>query len=109
MRRREFGGIAAWPVGAKAQPAVKVWRVGFLTPRSRPSPTDHDGFSDAFMLGMSDLSYSEGKNLLVEWRYANGDYKRLAGFATELVEFNPAVIVTYGPAAARILKGTAHR
>ena len=115
MTRREFltliGGASAaslsWPpFAARAQQTGKVWRIGFLTPRSRPSPPAHDSFSDAFLRGMSDLGYGEGKNLFVEWRYADGDYKRLAGFATELVGMNPPVIVTYGTAAARVLQGT---
>jgi hypothetical protein len=54
-------------------------------PRSRPIPPSHDVFSDAFLQGMRDLGYSEGKNLTVEWRYADGGYKRLAGFGSELV------------------------
>jgi putative tryptophan/tyrosine transport system substrate-binding protein len=110
MRRRAFiaglGSATVWPLRAKAQQAAKVWRIGFLTPRSRPTPPEHDTFSDAFIHGMSDLGYSDGKNLLVEWRYADGDYKRLTGFANELVEMNLPVIVTYGTAAARVLQGT---
>src|SRR5712671_5403717 len=103
MRRREFitllgGAVAAGPIAARAQQDSKSWRIGFLTPRSRPSPPDRDTFSDAFMQGMSDLGYSEGKNLAVEWRYADGDYKRLTGFATELAGMNLPVIVTYGTA-----------
>jgi putative ABC transport system substrate-binding protein len=110
MKRREFitmvgGAAAAWPLDVPAQPASKVWRIGFLTPRSRPSPPDRDTFSDAFMQGMSDLGYSEGTNLAVEWRYADGDYKRLSGFATELAGMNLPVIVAYGTAAARVLQG----
>jgi putative tryptophan/tyrosine transport system substrate-binding protein len=110
MKRREFiaglGGVAAWPAVAPAQQAGKVWRIGFLTPRSRPAPTGHDAFSDAFIQGMNELGYSEGKNLVVEWRYADGDYTRLAGFADELVGMNLPVIVTYGTAAARVLQKT---
>jgi putative tryptophan/tyrosine transport system substrate-binding protein len=110
MKRREFiaglGGVAAWPAVAPAQQAGKVWRIGFLTPRSRPAPTGHDAFSDAFIQGMNELGYSEGKNLVVEWRYADGDYTRLAGFADELVGMNLPVIVTYGTAAARVLQET---
>jgi putative tryptophan/tyrosine transport system substrate-binding protein len=110
MRRRNFimllGGAAAWPLTARAQQDSRVWRIGFLTPRSRPSPPDRDTFSDAFMQGMSALGYSEGRNLVVEWRYAEGDYKKLTGFATELAGMNPPVIVTYGTAAARVLQGT---
>jgi putative ABC transport system substrate-binding protein len=56
------------------------------------------------MQGMSDLGYQEGKNLVVEWRYADGDYQRLTGFANELIAMNPPVIVTYGTAAAQVLQ-----
>jgi putative tryptophan/tyrosine transport system substrate-binding protein len=114
MHRRELMtllGIAtatslSWQHPARAQQPDRIRRIGFLTPRSRPSQVDHDAFSAAFLKGMSDLGYGEGKNLLVEWRYADGDYKRLAGFATELVGMNLAVIVTYGTAAARVLQAT---
>jgi putative tryptophan/tyrosine transport system substrate-binding protein len=61
-------------------------------------------FSTAFVTGMRDLGYRGGENLIVEWRYAAGDYKRLAGFAAELVALNLPVIVTYGTAAAKALK-----
>ena len=110
MRRREFiplvGGAAIWTLAARAQQASKIWHIGFLTPRSRPIPPAHDAFSDAFIRGMNELGYSEGKNLVVEWRYADGDYARLTGFADELVEMNLPVIVTYGTAAARVLQKT---
>jgi putative tryptophan/tyrosine transport system substrate-binding protein len=110
LKRRDFisllGGAAAWPVAARAQQARKVWRIGFLTPRSRPSPPGHDAFSDAFIEGMRVLGYSEGDNLVVEWRYTDGDYGRLTSFANELVGMNLPVIVTYGTAAARVLQKT---
>jgi ABC transporter substrate binding protein len=67
-------------------------------------PAAHDAFSDAFVEGMSNLGYNEGRNLVVEWRYADGDYTRLSGFANELVGMNLSVIVTYGTAAARELQ-----
>ncbi len=109
MKRREFiafvgGAPALLPFAAWAQPALPGWRIGFLTPRSHPRPPDHDAFSDAFLDGMGRLGYGEGKNLIVEWRYADGDYSRLAEFANELVGMNPPVIVTYGTAAARVLQ-----
>ena len=110
MRRREFisllGGAAVWPHAAWAQQAGTGWRIGFLTPRSHPSPPGHDAYSDAFIEGMSNLGYSEGKNLVIEWRYADGDYTRLTGFANELVGMNLPIIVTYGTAAARVLQKT---
>jgi putative ABC transport system substrate-binding protein len=53
---------------------------------------------------MSELGYVVGKNLIVEWRYADGDYPRLTNFANELVGMNLPVIVTYGTAAVRALQ-----
>jgi putative tryptophan/tyrosine transport system substrate-binding protein len=97
-------GVLSAPICVFAQ-QPKIWRIGFLTPRSRPTPPDHDAFSDAFIQGLSELGYSEGKNLVVEWRYAEGDYKRLADFAAELIRMDLPVIVTYGTASAKILKG----
>src|SRR6516225_6796133 len=111
MRRRAFitllgSAAAAWPLAGRAQQAERIYRIGFLTPRSYPGPTGHDAFSDAFIDGMNKLGYNEGRNLAVEWRYAAGDYTRLTGFASELVGMNLPVIVTYGTAAARVLQKT---
>jgi putative ABC transport system substrate-binding protein len=53
---------------------------------------------------MRALGYVEGKNLVVEWRYADGNYKRLTDLATELARMDLDVIVTYGTAAAQALK-----
>src|SRR6516225_8940837 len=109
MRRREFitligMTVATWPRAAPAQQPGALVRVGFLTPRSQPTASAPDAFSDAFVAGMSSLGYSEGRNLVIAWRYANGDYAQLARFANELVDMNPRVIVTYGTAAARVLQ-----
>jgi len=65
-------------------------------------PPDHDSFSEAFIQGMRDLGYLDGKNLLIEWRY--GGYKSLPELAAELTGMNLEVIVTYGTAAAQALK-----
>jgi len=106
MRRRALTvGLLAWPVAAQAQ-APGSWRIGFLTPRAQPITPHRDSFSDSFVRGMSDLGYVEGRNLTIDWRYADGDYQRLAGFAAELVATNPPVIVTYGTAAAKALKAS---
>jgi putative ABC transport system substrate-binding protein len=109
MRRRYFitligGAVAALQLTVHAQPSDKVWHIGFLTPRMRPTAPDGDAFSAAFVRGVTDLGYSEGKNLVIEWRYADGDNSRLAGFANELVGMNLPVIVAYGTAAARVLQ-----
>jgi putative ABC transport system substrate-binding protein len=97
-------GAAASPVAALAQAQAKARRIGFLAPRSRPSPPDRDAFSDAFMQGMRELGYVEGKNVVIEWRYANGNCKNLPDLAAELARMDLEVIVTYGTAAAQALK-----
>jgi hypothetical protein len=68
-------GAAAAPVAALAQAQAKARRIGFLTPRSRPSPPDRDAFSDAFIQGMRELGYVEAKNVVIQWRHARGNYK----------------------------------
>src|SRR6266508_1504430 len=78
-----------------AQPRAKVWRVGFLTPQRRPDSLQHGIFA-AFLGGMRELGYLEGKNLMVEWRFADGRYERLVGLAAELVRVGVDVIVTLG-------------
>ena len=93
MKRREFiaalgGAATALPFAATAQQRTSLRRIGFLTPRAHPVPPAHDAFSDAFVDGMNRLGYAEGKNLVVEWRYADGDYARLADLAKELVAMN---------------------
>jgi putative ABC transport system substrate-binding protein len=76
-------------------------RVGFLTPRSRPITPNHDAFSDAFTTGMRERGYVEGRNLIVEWRYVDGQYAGLSDLAADLVRLNVEVIVAYGTAAVQ--------
>src|SRR5262245_35114047 len=96
MRRREFitllGGAAAWPLAATAQQTAGMVRVGYLgfSTAVQTSPR-----RNAFLAGLRDLGYVEGKNLQIEFRYADGDNDLLAGFAAELVRLNVDVIVTY--------------
>ena len=100
-----LGAGATWAArGTHAEAQTKVRRIGFLTPRTRPSPPDRDAFSDAFMQGMHELGYVEGRNLIVEWRYADGNYKDLPNLAVQLAHMNLEVIVTYRTAAAQALK-----
>lgn len=86
-------GALAMPFGAFAQQQGKVWRVGFLSPRSRPTSSTPDVYG-AFMQEMGKLGYVEGKNLVIEWRFAEGKYERLASLAAELVQSRVDVIVT---------------
>ena len=103
MKRREFiallgGAAAAWPLAAGAQSTRGV-RVGFL----RQAGPDDKHF-EAFRSGLRAAGYVEGRNIVIEQRYAGGAYERLSQLATELVRSNVDVIVVDGTAAAKACK-----
>jgi putative tryptophan/tyrosine transport system substrate-binding protein len=97
MRRREvitfLCGAAAWPLAARAQRTAKVARIGFL---GATTPSSLEGRLNRFRAGLRDLGYIEGQNLLIDFRWAEGNYARLEEFAVELVRLNVDVIVTHG-------------
>ena len=86
MKRREFitllgGGTVAWPIVARAQqPAMPV--VGFL---SSLSPSELTFVMPAFHQGLNAASFVEGRNIVIEYRWAEGHYDRLPALAAELV------------------------
>ena len=86
-----------------AQPA-KVSRIGLLTLRSRSTPTNPEPFYDAFTQAMRELGYIEGKNLLIESRFADGKSERLPALAAELISLKPDVIVTHATNATEVLR-----
>jgi putative ABC transport system substrate-binding protein len=91
-------GALACSLASFAQQQGKVWRVGFLSQALRPASLGsytHGAFSD----GMRELGYVVGKNLVIEWRFADNNYERLPDLAAELVRLKVDVIVTAGPAA----------
>jgi putative ABC transport system substrate-binding protein len=99
-------GALAAPFASFGQQQGKVWRVGFLAPRRPDSPAT-DVYA-GFQRGMRELGYIEGKNLVIEWRYADGALDRLPKLAAELVQLKVDVIVTSGtPAAIAVQKATA--
>lgn len=94
--------LSAWlfALGAsvQAQQAAKIPRIGFLFIGSKDQP-----HLEKFRQGMRDLGYVEGKNILVEYRYAEGNADAVPGLAAELVALNLDVILATTPAANRAL------
>lgn len=94
VRRRQFlnaaGVLLAAPLASFAQRPDKIWRVGFLSPASRQAIFDRIG---GFVLGLRELGYVEGKNIVIEWRFAEGRYERLPDLAAELVQLRVDLIV----------------
>ena len=86
-----------------AQQGGRIYRIGFLGVRSRSTPSNPDTYYDAFLQGMRDLGYVEGKNLVIEWRFADGKTERLPGLAAELVKSNSEVLVTHSTPGAQVL------
>ncbi len=98
MERRTFltviaGGLLAAPVAAEAQPAGKVYRVGYLAAGSR-SDSQSQRSLDAFRQGLRELGYVEGQSIAIEYRWAEWKYERLPDLAAELVRLKVDVIVT---------------
>ena len=87
---------------AEAQQPKEVPRIGYLTADSRSAGADVRAV--AFRQGLRELGYVEGKNIIIEWRSAEGKLDRLHAFATELVRLKVDVIVTGGPTATRPVK-----
>ena len=97
MPRRTFmviiaGGLVAAPLAAETQPAGKVARIGFLG--LNPGANLH--LRGAFLQGLRDLGYVEGRNVVIEYRSAEGKLERLSALAAELVALKVDVIVTGG-------------
>ena len=86
---------------AEAQQPAKVPRIGFLIGASAPSVA---ASLDAFRHGLRELGYMEGKNIFIEWRFAEGKSDRLPSLAGELVRLKVDVIVTAGPQPTRSAK-----
>jgi putative ABC transport system substrate-binding protein len=86
---------------AKAQQTANVPRIGYLSGSSLAALATR---IEAFRQGLRDLGYVEGKNIVIEWRDANGNFDRLRELAAELVRLKVDAIISPGPAVTRPLK-----
>ena len=113
IQNRKLVGIIAFVVtfvmcgvAALAQQPAKVPRIGFL---GATSPSTISARIEAFRQGLRELGYVEGKNIVIEYRWAEGNFARLPDLAGELVRLNVDVIVTAGPMDTRTAKEATSR
>jgi putative ABC transport system substrate-binding protein len=95
------GVLLAAPVAAQVQPAGRMWRIGWLSP---PSAEAGAAELDALREGLRELNYVEGRNIVIEARWADADQTRLPGLARALVELGVDVICTAGTPATLAAK-----
>ena len=104
MRRREFirllgGAAVAWPLASSAQ--SKIARIGFM---GNSTAALEANLVDAFREGLREHGYEEGRNIAIEYRWADGKYERFPALVTELIAAKVDVIVTAGTPAALAMK-----
>jgi putative tryptophan/tyrosine transport system substrate-binding protein len=105
MRRRDFikvlGGAAVWPLTAYAQKVGRTYRIGIL----EPIPAAQNAANlDALRKGLRDLGYIEGRNLVIEYRSADGRAERFPELASELVGLGVDLLVARGTPATTAAK-----
>ena len=92
LRRWAIVALAAsaLSLATAAQDTPRAYRIGFLVPRSQ---ANFEARTEAFRAGLRELGYVEGKNLTIEWRFADGDYERLPALASELIRSKVDLLV----------------
>jgi putative tryptophan/tyrosine transport system substrate-binding protein len=88
-------------VVTEAQQPTKIPRIGYLTAAGQPGMASR---TETFRQGLRDLGYVEGKNIVVEWRFADGKADQLPGLVAELIALKVDLIVSAGPGVTRVAK-----
>jgi putative tryptophan/tyrosine transport system substrate-binding protein len=103
MKRREFitllgGGAAGWPLAVRAQQPERMRRIGVLTSGAIADDPDGRARSAAFLQGLQQLGWTDGRNIRIDYRWGAGDADNLRKYAAELVALAPDVILASGTA-----------
>ncbi|HYJ84402.1 MAG TPA: hypothetical protein VEW26_16355, partial [Allosphingosinicella sp.] len=97
MRRREFlgvlGGAAAWPLAARAQQGERVRRIGALAGGVAADDSDAQANVAAFLQGLQQLGWTEGRNLRIDYRWGDGNPANIRRHAAELAALAPDVLL----------------
>jgi putative tryptophan/tyrosine transport system substrate-binding protein len=97
MRRRQFiaalGGTAAWPLAVWAQPTQKIFRIGYVASHAADELPKR---LEAFRAGLRERGYEEGRNIVIEYRWADNHYERLPELFAQIVDLKVDLIVTHG-------------
>ena len=106
MRRRQLAklGVAGaallvFPRSSRAQQSQKLPRVGWLSPGYSTGVPE-----EGFRQGVKEFGYIDGQNVIVDYRFGEGHYDRLAGLAAELMQLRPDVLVAIGTAVTTVIK-----
>jgi ABC-type uncharacterized transport system substrate-binding protein len=106
MRRRDvitlLGGAVAWPVAARAQQGERIRRIGVLSPSAADDP-DGQARHAAFVQGLEQLSWTDGRNVRIDARWGAGNPDEIRNYARELLALAPDVILVTGSAAVEPL------
>ena len=108
MRRRQFitllgGAVAAWPIAGHAQQGERMRRIGVLMPFGEGHPVAQARLA-AFLQGLQQLSWIDGRNVRIDYRWSAGDANRTRKFATELIALEPEVVMAFTSAAVAPLR-----
>src|ERR1700722_458135 len=110
LRRREFitllGGAATWPVAARAQQPDRMRRIGVLSEFDEVDP-EAKAYLSRFIEGLSQLGWTDGRNVKIDVRWTAGSVERMRTFANELVDLQPDVILSSStPVTAAVQRET---